>query len=447
MQGIIQVAIGLIFIYSLLSILVTTVNTVITNLLKWRAKQLKSALESLITDEEVQAQFLSHPLINIVKTRMVKPDEVGTTETAEVMALGVRNSEVNTSVTWIEPKAFAQVLSSILAEKAGFELYGPLLLAVDALPDGPMKLHMLDLVYSLQNTGTGIAELRAAIMALPPLPPEAQPTLLAALKPIEDRNAAARLSSDEGSRLLPVLDGLRRVNDDAFRRALKVILASSRTVDEAQMNMENWFNQRMDQLSDVYKRKVTYLTLFIGLVLTLVLNTDSLQMARALWEDPALREAAVSLAQQAINNGTIPTPTPFVPTATAIASVDTTPEPGALSVQAAPTEDAPDAGAIVDAAQDAAAALSQLTSLNLPIGWEYTVIEGGCTAQPEKTTPLPVECASMRNFWLLDPGNNPDWLGLIVRKLIGMVVTIIAIGQGAPFWFDLLRRLVNPRSS
>ena len=423
MQGIIQVAIGLIFVYSLISILVTTVNTVITNVFKWRAKHLKTALESLITDPEVQAQFLSHPLIDIVKAEMVKPSEVDSTTSAQTVAQDVRQSGVNTAVTWIDPKAFAQVLSSILAEKAGFELYGPLLLAVDTLPEGPAKLHLLDLVYSLQNTGIGIPELKAEILKLAP---EYQTPLLAGLKPIEDRSAAARLSSDDGSRLLPVLDGLRRVNDDAFRRALKVILASAKSVDEAQTNLESWFNQRMDQLSDSYKRNITYLTLGIGLVLTVLLNADSLQMARALWDDPALRETAVAIAQQAVANGQIPQPTPI--------PGEATPEPGA--------QNEPNAQAISDAAQQVAASLNELTSLNLPIGWEYTVIEGGCKPQEDK--PAPVECASMRNIWLLNPDNNPDWFGLIVRKLIGMVVTIIAIGQGAPFWFDLIRRLVNP---
>ncbi len=52
----------------------------------------------------------------------------------------------------------------------------------------------------------------------------------------------------------------------------------------------------------------------------------------------------------------------------------------------------------------------------------------------------------MRNLWLLDPANNPNWLGLIVRKLLGVVVTVIAIMQGAPFWFDLLQRLVRGSS-
>lgn len=437
MQGILQVAIGLIFTYSLLSILVTTVNTVITNLLKWRAKHLKLALESLITDPEVQAQFLSHPLINIVKTQMVKPAEVETTAEAQAVATGVRSSEVN-SVNWIDPTTFAQVLSSILAEKAGFELYGPLLLAVDALPDGPARLHLLDLVYSLQNTGIGVADLRAEILKLPA---ELQPALLAGLKPIEDRNAAARLSSDDGSRLLPVLDGLRRVNDDAFRRALKVIVASAKSVDEAQANLESWFNQRMDQLSDSYKRNVTYLTLAIGLMLALVINADTLQMGRSLWEDSSLRDAASAIAQQAINSGqvTLPTPTPIAP------SAETTPDPNAINGGAASAQQAqiePNSQQISDAAAQALNALNQLTSLNLPIGWEYTPIAGGCVAQQGKT--LPLECNSMRNLWLLGPENNPDWFGLLIKKIIGIAATVIAIGQGAPFWFDLIRRLVKP---
>src|SRR4051794_5451210 len=66
MQGIIQVAIGMIFVFSLLSVLVTTLNSVLTNVLQWRAKHLKAALETLITDQNVQQLFLQHPLINIV---------------------------------------------------------------------------------------------------------------------------------------------------------------------------------------------------------------------------------------------------------------------------------------------------------------------------------------------------------------------------------------------
>ena len=413
----------MIFVYSLLSILVTTLNTVIANLLRWRSKHLKTALESLITDPEVQAQFLSHPLVNIVNTQMVQPNEVATSQTAEIKALQVRSAEVNT-VDWIDPKTFAQVLSSILAEKAGLELYGPLLLAVDAAPDSLAKQAMLGLVFRLQNTGVG---LQAVHDAIPTLAVDSQVPVLRALKPLQDRLQVAQLTSTSGGQLLPVLEGVRNVNDEAFRRALKVIVASAQSLDQAQENLGNWFDQRMDQLSESYKRHLTYLTLAIGLILAILFNADSLQMARALWEDPGLRETVVAAVQTAAASGQ------FAPQAETPPNPESTQEPGSSF----------DAQALSDATAQIATSLNQITALNLPIGWEFTPLEQRCVASEGEK--LPTGCSSMRNLWLLGPDNNPDWLGLLVRKVLGMVVTVIAIGQGAPFWFDLIRRIVNPR--
>ena len=53
------------------------------------------------------------------------------------------------------------------------------------------------------------------------------------------------------------------------------------------------------------------------------------------------------------------------------------------------------------------------------------------------------ECQNTRNIWLLFPWNNEDWAILLVRKGIGLLFTAIAIAQGAPFWFDLLNRVIR----
>lgn len=442
MQAIIQVAIGMIFVYSLLSILVTTLNTVLVNFLRWRSKHLKTALESLITDPEVQAQFLSHPLINIVNTQMVKPQEVATTETAEIRALQVRNAEVS-RVDWIDPKTFAQVLSSILAEKAGLELYGPLLLAVDSAADSPAKQRVLELVFRLQNTGVGLQQIQDAV---PTLPVDSQVAVLKALKPLEERMQSAQLTATSGGQLLPVLEGLRNVNEDAFKRALKVVVASAQTIDQAQDNLATWFDQRMDQLSVSYKRHVTNLTLAIGIVLALVLNADSLQMARALWQDPALRETVVAAVQSAAANGQL---AQFAQQAQDAqnaqnAQIQAQQDPAATPDPQATEEPLGTAQVIGDATAQITSSLTELSNLNLPIGWEFTPLSQVCTYSESGT--LSLECSNSRNIWLLGPQNNPDWFGSILRKIIGMVVTVIAIGQGAPFWFDLIRRIVNPRS-
>jgi hypothetical protein len=419
MAAIIQVAIGLIFIYSLLSILVTTLNTVITNFLRWRASHLKAALMALITDEEVQQALLSHPLINVIT-----PEAPAAAAEAPVNPVPATRKEALQAgvgtVSNIDPKIFAQVLTSILAEKSAVEIYGPLLLAADALPDSAGKQHLLDVIYRVQNTGANTNELRNAIQGVEP---ELQAPLLTAVLGIEARVQVAQLT-DEGSRLLPVLEGLRRINDDTFRRALRVVVGSAQSIDEAQKNIEDWFNQRMDQLSDTYKRHVTSLTLAIGLILTLLINADTLQMARALWEDPGLRETAVTIAQQAANDPR------NAAAAAATPSPEATPDVSSSSI----------AANIADNAAQIQYTLSQLTSLNLPIGWEFTPISNSVCASDKPT----LACNNQRNIWLLGPVNNPSWFSLILQKVIGVVITVIAIGQGAPFWFDLLRRLVNP---
>ena len=487
MQGIIQVAIGMIFVFSLLSVLVTTLNSVITNVLQWRAKHLKAAIETLITDQSVQQLFLQHPLINIVNPNPPETPKAAAQAAAAstepgAMALGKPDPSIN-QVNYIDAKTFSQVLTSILAEKSAIVLYGPLDAAISALPDSPGKQHLRDVFYALQNTGAGLNDVRSAVLTLPP---EQQASILTPLKALEDRSAAAQLASSDGSRLLPVLDGLRQVNDGAFKTALQVIVSSAQTVDQAQANLGTWFDQRMSQLSEAYKHNLTLLTLGIGLILALLLNADSLQIARSLWDDPTLRDSVSQVVQAASAQIA----------EQAAQAAKATPVPGSTAAESASGASL-SAQAVAQSASQITNTLTQLTSLNLPIGWEFTPVEGGCftktdanapavtptpeglsptatalpptatdiplpvteTVAPTETAPAgqnpiitateqaaPAACSSQRNLWLLLPGNSPDWLGSILRKLIGFAVTVIAIGQGAPFWFDLIRRLVNPSS-
>lgn len=192
MLAIIQVAIGLIFVFSLLSILATTINGVVSNILKWRAEYLKKGLIELLTDPEIQAQFLAHPLIKMVEAEMITPDETDNPADARAMAAQMSSAKV-TNVSWITPQTFAQVLTSLLTEKADLTLYGPLLTAINDLPESPQKFHLLDLAFGLQSAGIGLPEMRAAIQALPM---GIQAPLLNALQPIEERRKEAQLNGD-----------------------------------------------------------------------------------------------------------------------------------------------------------------------------------------------------------------------------------------------------------
>ncbi|MBK8020699.1 MAG: hypothetical protein IPK19_04520 [Chloroflexi bacterium] len=416
MIAILQVAIGLIFVFSLLSILVTTINTLVANLLKTRARFLKLGIMSLITDPELQSQFLSHPLVKLVRVPMIQPGYVASASEAQEVAAQVQKADV-TQLSWIDPKMFAQVVSSLLIEKSEVTLYGPLLITADALPDSRQKDRVIDLTFGLQGTGIGLDELRAGIYELPT---EYQPHLFAALEPIETRLKDARNNGTGG--LLPLLEGIRKVNDDAFRRAMKVLVGSARSLDEAQLQLANWFDTRMDQVSNLFQRTMTVYSVIIGLILVLLLNVDTLNMTQTLWNEPALREAVSIAATEAVQSGILQEQMNQAQRE-AEAAQDTSTDP------------------TFDSVQTFEVVLKSLLELNLPIGWAYVPVEGGCFIAADQV--VPSACSSANNLYIYIPGNSPDWGGLILRKLIGIVVTIIAVAQGAPFWFDLLNRLVR----
>ena len=108
---IIEVAIGLIFLYSLIGLLVTQINSLIANALKLRAKTLKAGLQRLLIDERLQAEILVHPMIKVVVPDQQPKSLQISAQTAQ--EINKPNSEVN-NVTYIAPSVFSEALISTL---------------------------------------------------------------------------------------------------------------------------------------------------------------------------------------------------------------------------------------------------------------------------------------------------------------------------------------------
>jgi hypothetical protein len=426
-SAIIEVIIGMIFVFSLLSILVTQVNTLITNLLNTRAKHLKHGLSQMITDPVILAKFMSHPLIGIVppETRAM-PEQTISAQTAEAVS-----AKEPTKVNWIPATLFSQALLDIVSAETANNLYKPLYDAVARSLTGSDEARAREMVRRLQGSSVTLDELRAYFETLPA---PARQTLTITLD--RTQKAQTALSADDAnSKLIPLLEGIRHIQEPVFQKALDTLLATARSVEEASAKLEFWFNTRMDQLSEVYRRNIQYLSLFIGLMLALLLNADSLHIARTLWEDPAVRVAISAAAQAAVQSGQLSSE--IQQSQAQQNAIQGTPVPGA-DPAANPDVSQP---SNTDLADEVRLTINQLLGLRLPLGWELTPVEGCQT--PEADTDL---CSNPRNFWSFVPANNPDWFGLILRKLAGYIITIIAVAQGAPFWFDLLNRLARGNS-
>ena len=68
-SAVIEVMIGLIFVYILLSLLVMQINQIIANAFKIRAHTLRERVEALIFDNQLQERVLSHPVVGFCAPR------------------------------------------------------------------------------------------------------------------------------------------------------------------------------------------------------------------------------------------------------------------------------------------------------------------------------------------------------------------------------------------
>ena len=183
-----------------------------------------------------------------------------------------------------------------------------------------------------------------------------------------------------------LLDAVNALPDGEVKKSLLALLRrSDEDLDKARFAIEGWFNDAMDRVSGWYKRRTQLWTIVIAAVLTLVANADTIQITRKLWTDPVLRSAVVEEAKARAQK-----PRPTV-------SVEYQDEDDPTN----PTVTRNEGNQISDREQRL---LGQL------IGWH--------------------------SGWR----SNLNWL-----TPLGWVLTILAISMGAPFWFDMLNKIMNVR--
>ena len=214
-----------------------------------------------------------------------------------------------------------------------------------------------------------------------------------ALLDIVTRGADVDAASAATAASTPItLDSVRRqistIQNPFVQRALLVALDTAEgDLQKAQANIEAWYDSAMDRVSGWYKRKTQAILFGLGLFVAIAGNVDTLAIARFLYADKPTREALVAEAQRA----------------------------GATSA-------------------DAAGVIAQIQALRLPIGWSRRP-EVSSSAKPPGDTGPPES-----RSWLSD-------LSGVLEPIPGWITTAFAISLGAPFWFDVLKRVMEIRAS
>ncbi len=337
-SAIIEVGLGLVMVYFVLSVIVTQVNNLIVNFLNLRAENLRAWFHKAITDEGVRNEILTHPMINMVEAQMTprQPNwlkrlfnRLGRWAVGRLVP-GADQYRSTTKVSYIAPNVFADVLLGVFVH--------------------------------------------------------------------DDTTLTAQSDTEKVYSL--IISMKNRVEDTPLEQTLETIIATAESFQDAQVKVAAWFDNSMNHLSALFKRRVQVISFVAGLLVAIILNVDSLHLARTLWNDPALRQAVIFAAESASQ----------------------------ATVQ--------EAGTTQQDLEQLRQTLQTFLDLRLPIGWEIN------------TTPDALALISPRNAANFSPVLNPaDWLGFLVLKVLGWVLTTFAIMQGSDFWFNLLGRIASARTA
>lgn len=207
--------------------------------------------------------------------------------------------------------------------------------------------------------------------------------------------------------------------DLPLRSALLSILSEvGGDLDAFREELKTWYDNSMDRVSAFCKKHTQIAVLVIAVLTAGLTNADTLQMGKMLSRNDVLRQAA---AQQAVS---VARGERLFPdgagssgpgmTASFDTTADTSSSPGSLA-----PADSVSFDALADRTQEY---VRSYNDLGLPIGW-------GNANLPANYSSL----GAILQYW--------------TSKILGLLLTALAISLGAPFWFDVLRKVSMIRSS
>jgi hypothetical protein len=208
-------------------------------------------------------------------------------------------------------------------------------------------------------------------------------------------------------------NGLGNLPEGDFKVLLKSVTEHTDKLQSLTASIEQWYNDYMDRVTGWYKKNIRLIVLIVGAIVTMVFNVDSIQLIKVATTDPDTRARMNALADQIIQDSAMVT--------TLVTEQRNNPlyyndyvNDSSIQEASFAEEVSEDSVAMVDAETR----MQQLKNLNqlvyewqLPVGWQI-----------HKTH---------------------SWIFIVV----GWILTTLALSFGAPFWFDLLKRLVNIRNA
>ncbi|MDQ6761475.1 MAG: hypothetical protein M3015_02475 [Bacteroidota bacterium] len=356
---ILDLVVGIIFVYFLLSINTSSAVELWFSILKTRARLLERWLVRIFNLPALSSSGI--PLIDADG----QPVSLGREIMNHCMVTGLSKS--NTSTSYIDAKNF-----------------------VSALLDKITLLQAAPGTNQVQFPPTTLAQYITAIQNSTVISGELKRTIL--------------LYANEAAQAASVINNIPANVSNS-------ITTVKSELDHFRDRLEKWYDTNADRLTGTLKRtKVFPATFVLATIMTISLNTDSIEISKYLYKNEDVSKQLATTAMDNYNTyrGRVDTLKKAVP---AIVVTDST---------ANTSEDTTGLYRVMKSKDQLKNDIQNLQALDLPLGWSGTNV------------------TDAKSFW----NYFSQW-----KHLVGWLATILAICMGAPFWFDVLGKVANIRGA
>ena len=196
-----------------------------------------------------------------------------------------------------------------------------------------------------------------------------------------------------------IQDSLKKLPADLpFTTSLQSLATNAgNDISRFRTSIENWYDDHMDRVSGWYKRHVAKITIAVGAILVILLNINTITIGRTLYSNSVVSSAVSTVAANHSNCAKG--------------------EPQEQCLSSLQTD------------------LSAVAQAGLPIGWPTV---SACLVKG-------ASCKWWQQRGILNPNGSSGWQ--LVLVIIGFLLTILALTPGAQFWFGLLVKLGAIRST
>jgi len=249
------------------------------------------------------------------------------------------------------------------------------------------------------------------------------------IKPLIENSINAGSISEEKQPL-----GVIPICPETLRYIRSIWIDAQGDVDAFRKLLEQWFDDTMERCTGWYKRHTQYILLVIGLLIAITFNVDTISIVGKLEKDPKLREALVqqadeftkahpNLYQERVND------------------LNSNKNYAIISTKK-------DSATIIYSSIDSIAHKNKLDSIAR--AKSDSLINRGKVLAHRADSLVNGDIAKMNGLMGMGIGSISfkcgGW-GKALSMILGWLITALALSMGAPFWFDLLNKLMRLRSS